>query len=115
MSGTPTNIMLLAGAAGWGLTLLVELAFIVLVATSVRRQRPDAAPILLLALGLDLLFTLASFIAQMAIPRLVSVSGDMTGYAELQAISTIAASLGHATSRALLIWGVVRLAGERSA
>ena len=43
----------------------------------VRRHRPDVAPILLAALSLEVLFTLAAFAAQLAIPRFVEMVADL--------------------------------------
>lgn len=114
MSGSSTLFLGIAGALAWGVGLLVELVFIVVVVVLVRPRRPDAAAILLLGLGLELLFSLASIATQLLLPRLIMGSGaDMKTYAEAQGLSTLAASLGHAVARALLIWGVVRLASEK--
>ena len=107
MTGS-TLIFGIAGATSWGLGLLLLCVFIVVVATVVRRHRPDVAPILLLALGLEFVSTVASFALQMLLPRLLL--GDMTRYAEAQAVNTIVTALAHATTRGLLIWSVVRLA-----
>ena len=97
----------IASAASWGLSLLLTFVFILVAATVVRRHRPDVAPVLLLALGLDFLFTLVSFFAQLLIPRLL---GDVTRYAEVQAVNTLVTALVHAGTRGLVIWSVVRLA-----
>jgi len=103
-----------AGAVAWSLTLLALVVFILVVATVVRKHRPDAAPILLLALSLELLLTLASVATQLVLPRLMLATGDMTRYFEVQAITTVTVGLSHLASRALLIWGVVRLATAQS-
>jgi len=100
-------ILGIAGATSWGLSLLLTFVFILVVATVVRRHRPDVAPVLLLALGLDFLFTVLSFAAQLLIPRLL---GDVSLYAEVQAVNTLVTALVHAGTRGLLIWSVVRLA-----
>ena len=107
MAGS-TLIFGIAGAATWGLNLLVLCVFIGVVATVVRRHRPDVAPILLLALGLDFGFSVVSYAAQMLLPRLLL--GDVTRYVQAQAVSSVVTGLAHAATRGLVIWSVVRLA-----
>ena len=107
MSGS--NLMYgIAGVASVGLNLLLLFVFFVITVTVVRRYRPDVAPILLLAIGLDFIFGVASFAAQLALPRLLA--GDMSRYAEAQALNTLVTAFAHAGTRGLLIWSVVRLA-----
>jgi len=110
MTEKSTLIMGLAGVTSWGVTLLLLAAFIVVVLVTVRPRRPDVAPMFLLALSLDVLFTLAGFAAQFLLPQLVSRGLDMSHYAEAQALSTMTLTLGHGISRVLIIWGVARLA-----
>jgi hypothetical protein len=98
----------IASVTSWGLSLLLSFVFILVVATLVRRHRPDVAPVLLLAVGLDVVVTAVSLAAQVLLPRLLL--GDMTRYAEAQALNTIVTALLHAITRGLLIWSVVRLA-----
>jgi hypothetical protein len=107
MTGS-TLFLGIAGAASWGLNLVMLSVFIGVVATVVRRHRPDVAPILLLALGLDFAFSILSYAAQVLLPRVLL--GDPTSYVEAQAVNTIVTSLAHAGTRGLLIWSVVRLA-----
>jgi hypothetical protein len=110
MSGTSTMLMGIAGGASWLLTLALLLTFVIIAATTVRKHRPDAAPILLLALSVEFIFALAGFAAQIILPRFFSVGGDFSHYMEAQAITTVSVSLGHSFARGLLIWAVVRLA-----
>lgn len=109
MSGSSALVVGIAGAASAGLNLLLLLAFALVAATIVRRRRPDAAAILLAGLGLELFIVLGSFTAQFLLTRLVGVAS----YAEVYAPTTIVVALGHAASRALLIWGVARLASDQ--
>ena len=115
MIGSPSFQLVMAGVAARGLTLLVEVAFIVVVIVVVRRQRPDVAPLLLLALSMEMLFTLGSAAAQVILPTLLATNGNLTQYGQAQLISTVAITLGNAMSRVLLIWGVARLAAPASA
>ena len=110
MSGTSTMLMDTGAIVSWLLTLAVLLTFVIVAATTVRKHRPDAAPILLLALSIEFIFSLAGFAAQFALPRLFYVGGDFSHYMEAQAISTVSVSLGQTCARSLLIWSVVRLA-----
>src|ERR1700742_1573338 len=102
-----TLMISLAGAFSWGLGTIVLLAFIVAIATVVRRHRPDAAPLLLGAMLFELLITLTSYATTIVLPRLTSVSsgGGYPSYIEAQAASTVVFSVAHAASRALLLWG----------
>ena len=105
MSGS--NLLFgIAGVASFGINLLLLFVFVVVVVTAVRRYRPDVAPILLLALGLDFVFTVASFAAQLVLPRLLG----LTHYAEAQALNILVTTVAHAGTRALVIWSVWRLA-----
>jgi len=103
-------MMGLASLVSGGVALLVLVGFAVVVLVAVRPRRPDVAPILLLALGLELLFMLSGLAAQILLPRLLMPSVGMARYAEAQAMSAMTVSLGHAASRVLLIWAVARLA-----
>jgi len=105
-----TMIMGMASLVSASVALLVLVGFAVVVLVVVRPRRPDVAPILLLALGLELLFMLGGFTAQVLLPRLLMPSIGMTHYAEAQAMSAMTMSLGHGVSRVLLIWAVARLA-----
>jgi len=100
----------IAGAISWSLTLLMLFVFLLVVAFVVRPRQPEAATILLLGLGLELVCAIGSMVAQFLLPRLLASGGDMTTYAQAYAINTIVVALGHGAGRALLIWGVVRLA-----
>src|SRR4051812_13634686 len=110
MSG---SVMLsVAGVISWGVGLLVLVAFIIVIATVVRRQRPDVSPILLGAMVFELLISLVAYGAQLALPRLLSVSGasGSGGYMEAFALSNVIFSVAHAAARVFLLWGIVRLA-----
>jgi hypothetical protein len=108
MSGASALTVGIATAASAGLNLLLLLVFAVVAATIVRRRRPDAAAILLAGLALELFIVLGSFTAQFLLSRLAGAGS----YAEVHASTTVVVALGHAASRALLIWGVVRLASD---
>jgi hypothetical protein len=107
MSGS-TLIFGISGVVAWGLNLAVPLVFIGVAATVVRRHRPDVAPVLLLALVLDFVFSMASYAALVLLPRFLL--GDMTRYAEAQALNNLVSALAHVMTRGLLIWSVVQLA-----
>jgi hypothetical protein len=108
MSGESGMVYMLAGAASLGVSFLVQLVFIIVVATLVRRHRPDVSPILLLALGVEALVSLGTYAAQVLVPRLLLP--DATHYAQALALLGLMGALGHAIGRGLLLWGVVRLA-----
>jgi len=94
----------------WGVSVVVLLTFIVVIATVVRRYRPDAAPILIGALVFELLITAYGACAPAILARITITSLGIEGYARAQAISTFTIALLHASARALLLWGIVRLA-----
>jgi len=98
-----------AGVISWAVGMLVLIAFIVAIATAVRRHRPDAAPILLGAVSFECVISLLSYATQVALPRLLSVSGSGS-YMEAFALSNVLFSVAHAAARLCLLWGVVRLA-----
>jgi hypothetical protein len=91
---------------------LVLIAFIVAIATVVRRHRPDAAPILLGAMIFEFFISSAAYATSLVLPRLVSMgaSAGYGNYIEAQALSTVLFSVAHATARACLLWGIIRLA-----
>jgi hypothetical protein len=64
-----------ASVISWSVSLLVLIAFLVVIVTVVRRHRPDATPILLGAISFEFLISLAAYAAQLALPRFLSVSG----------------------------------------
>ena len=109
MSGT--GILGVAGAISWGIGLLVLIAFIVVIATVVRRHRPDATPILLGAIGFECAISIAANVTPIVLSRFLSVSGPSGGsYMEAYALSNLIFSIAHAAARALLLLGIVRLA-----
>jgi len=100
-----------ASLISWGVGLLLLLAFFVAIATVVRRHRPDAAPILLGAISFECLISLAAYATQVALPRFFSMSGPSGGsYMEAYALSNVIFSVAHAAARAILLWGIIRLA-----
>jgi hypothetical protein len=99
-----------AGVISLGVGLLVLIAFIAVIATVVRRHRPDTAPILLGAVAFECVISLAAYAAQIALPRFFSVSASSGGYMEAYALSNVIFSVAHAAARAFLLWGIVRLA-----
>jgi len=112
MSGSSTLALAVSAAVVWGLSVLIQIVFLVVVLTTVRPRRPDVAPIFLLALGLELLFFLAGAASSMVLPRL-TLPGGVEQYQQALAISNFTVSLGHAVSRGLLIWGIARLARDK--
>jgi hypothetical protein len=110
MHGSSSLIFAAASMFSWGVSLVVSLTFIVVIATVVRRYRPDAAPILIGALVFELLITVYAAGASVILARITSTSMGIEGYAQAQAISTSVIALLHASARALLLWGIVRLA-----
>lgn len=101
-----------AGLVSWGLGVLVLVAFIVVIATVVRRHRPDATPILLGALIFEVLISLVTYLVQAALPRFMGVSDG--SLMEAYALSNVIFSVAHAAARACLLWGIVRLAQPQS-
>jgi hypothetical protein len=96
----------------WGIGVLVLIAFIVAIATVVRRHRPDAAPILLGALIFEALISLVTYVTQAALPRFTSMSGlaGSGSFMEAYALSSVIFGVAHAAARLFLLWGIVRLA-----
>ena len=105
-------IMGLAGTISWGISALVMIAFIVAIAITVRKHRPDAAPLLLGATIVEFLISLAGLAASYLIPRLVTMGGTSgyDRYVGAQALSSVTFSVAHAAARILLLWGLLRLA-----
>jgi hypothetical protein len=100
-----------ASVISGGVGLLVMIAFVVVIATSVRRHRPDVTPILLGAIGFECVIALASNLTPLVLARFTSVSGPSGGsYMEAYALSTLIFSIARAAARACLLWGIVRLA-----
>jgi len=107
---TSTLGMVLASAVALLVNLGVLVSFIAVILTVVRRQRPDAVPLLVGAMIAELLLTGASYAVSMVLPRFAIAGGGMSDYAMMQAINTLIFSLAHAAARGLLLWGIVRLA-----
>jgi hypothetical protein len=110
---TATSNLLLGAASlfSWLVSLFVLLAFVIAILTVVRSQRPDVVPVLLGATLFEIMITLCSFAMRVALPRLVG----MTSYAEAQGLNTVVFAVAHAAARALLLWGILRLARPASA
>ncbi|HKO52507.1 MAG TPA: hypothetical protein VJV79_32590 [Polyangiaceae bacterium] len=102
-----------AAVISWGVSMSLLIAFIVVIATVVRRHRPDASPILLGAMIFEASISLVSYATQVALPRFMSVGGGTSGsvsFVEAYALSNVIFSVAHAGARAFLLWGIVRLA-----
>lgn len=109
-----------AGVITFGVGLVLLIAFLVAIATVVRRNRPDVAPILLGAVIFECLISIASYAMQVVLPRfggwvfsLGSSSAGSSGtssYVEAYVLSNTIFSVAHAMARACLLWGIVRLA-----
>jgi hypothetical protein len=110
MTASSSLFLGVAGVFSWFIALAVLVAFVVVIATVVRRHRPDALPILLGAIIFEILITICSFVATIVLPRFATPALGMAGYAETQAINTVVFALAHAAARSLLLWGVIRLA-----
>lgn len=95
----------LASGLSWGLGLIVTLALIAVIATVVRKHRPDVAPILLGAVIFELLVSLGSYAVTLTMSRIVGAS-----FIEAQAVNTAISGIAHAGARTLLLWGIIRLA-----
>ena len=90
---------------------LVLVAFLVAIATAVRRYRPDAVPILLGATIFELSISVVAYLARVVLPRFFLGGGSGTdSVMEAYAISGVVFSVAHAAARLLLLWGIVRLA-----
>lgn len=100
----------LSAAMSWFFGLAVQITFLVVIASVVRRNRPDVAPILFGAVIFELLVTTCAYASSFVLARFVMGVAGMQGYARAQAISTMVFGGAHAAARALLIWGIVRLA-----
>jgi len=94
----------------WSSSLVVSLTFMVVIATVVRRHRPDVAPLLLGATIFELLTTVCGFGVSMLLLRFLSPTVGMGVYGPAQALNTTVTALLHAGARGLLLWGIVRLA-----
>jgi hypothetical protein len=110
MTASASVFLGVASLFSWGIGLAVLVAFIIAIATVVRRHRPDALPILFGAVIFEILITLCSFVATIVLPRFATPALGMAGYAETQAINTVVFAVAHAAARSLLLWGVIRLA-----
>ncbi len=110
---TATSSLFLGAASlfSWFLSVCVLLAFVTVILTVVRSQRPDAVPLLLGAILFEIMITLCSFAVTVVLPRLVG----MTAYAGAQSLNTVIVAIAHAAARALLLWGIIRLARPASA
>jgi hypothetical protein len=89
-------------------TFIVEIVFIVVVATLVRRERPDAWAIFAGSFACDILALLFSTLGTMAVSFLASTSGSLYPIAAV----SLFAGLLHVVGRALIVVGVVRLARQ---
>ena len=106
-----STIVGVASVISWGVGVLLLIAFLLTIVTVVRRHRPDAAPILLGAIVFESLVSFSASVTQIALPRIVSVSGPSGGsYMEAYALSNLVFSVAHAAARGCLLWGIVRLA-----
>lgn len=110
MTSSLSFIFAAAGMLSWVMGLGVSLIFIVVIATIVRRYRPDAVPLLLAAMVLELLIAVCGGGISMFLPSFVGASMGMKVYAQVQALNTSVVALLHAGARGLLLWGIVRLA-----
>jgi uncharacterized membrane protein len=102
--------LIAAGALSWLFTLGTQLAFLVAIATLVRRHRPDASPVLLGAVIFELLVTGCSYVAELILPALTARSTGIPGYMTARAISNVVFAGGHSAAQLLLLWGIIRLA-----
>ena len=102
-----TTLLLTASGAFSGLvSLLLEIALLVVALGPVQKHRPEASMLLAGAAGLNLLGTLVYYPASMLIGRLFASGGYGAGYALLSLVT----ALLHGTSGALLLFGILRLA-----
>ncbi|HYQ01203.1 MAG TPA: hypothetical protein VER96_21175 [Polyangiaceae bacterium] len=108
------TLLTLAGFISSGIGVLLPLAFIAVIATVVRRHRPDVTPLLLGAMSFECLISVVSYVTMFALPHVLTVSAPSiagrSSYTEAYALSNVIFSVGHAAARILLLWGIVRLA-----
>ena len=108
------TLLTLAGFVSSSIGVLLPLAFIVVIATVVRRHRPDVTPLLIGAMSFECLISVVSYATMFALPHVVSLSAPSSAgrssYTEAYALSNVIFSVAHAMARILLLWGIVRLA-----
>ena len=106
-----SSLVLSAGnVVSWSASVIVSVIFVTIIATVVRKHRPDVAPLLLWAALLELLITFIGRGVPMLLVRVVSPSVDMNVFYAAEALLTTLTALLHAGARGLLLWGIVRLA-----
>jgi len=98
----------------WGLTVFMQVTFLLVAAFFVRKRHPSAAAILLIGVLLELMCSVGSFAAQFYLARVTFVGGLET-YVRASSLNTLITAIGHTAGRALVIWGVVLLASEKPA
>jgi|SRR4051812_44026166 hypothetical protein len=94
------------------LFLLVDIVFLVLIVTTIRRQRPDAWGLLAAAVGVALLTNLLNVVSGLVGSMFVSGSGGMESFIHYTAASHLLLTMTGITARILLVIGVLRLARD---
>jgi hypothetical protein len=95
-----------SGALSALVSLLLEVALLVVALGPVQKHRPEASTLLAAAAGLNLLGTIVYYPASILMPRLFAAGGYAAGYAMLSLFTTLV----RGTSGVLLILGLLRLA-----
>jgi hypothetical protein len=100
-------------SAAYGLStligLIVQIALLVVVLTTVRRNKPRAVPPLAASFGIGIASTAASIVVYPLLSMMTD-SGGIERMLLVQSAVTVGFSLVHMVSGVLLVLGIVRLA-----
>jgi hypothetical protein len=91
---------------------LVDVTFLVMVLTTVRRQRPDAWVPLAAAIGVALLTSALGLVSNVVASALVAPSGGMETFIRYNIASHVFLAMTGLGARVLFIVGVLRLARD---
>jgi len=105
MTSSAVFFATLTGVLGAGMNVAMEVALVVVVATTVQRARPDVVPVLLAAAALNLLTLLLFYPSQILMSRVFPIETML----QARALVSVVMDLMHVASRILLIWGIARL------
>ena len=110
MTQLESSVLLACASAGATLTSVATLVvFLVLALTVVRRERPDAAPLLAYAVALEIVVAFAGFASSVLIPIVLNTTKSSRSYPQAQAINTVVFAVLRTAAQVMLICGVVRL------
>jgi hypothetical protein len=111
MGHSSTMLYTLVSAVGTLAALALEITLLVVVLTTVRRHRPDAAAVLAGSAGVTIFSTLASSFFYVVAARLMDrASGGIDAYMTVQAAFSAAMIIVRGLAAVLLIIGLARIA-----